>query len=86
MVLLEQLHGLTCYVAAAACASRRATTFNTHHAIETRKHKVFRPQLLAVKVNLFKDVNHCWHHAVRKREGAVVLWIAADLKHPLAKF
>ena len=85
VMLLEQLHGLPGDVATAAGARWRAAGFHAHHPVEAFKDEVVGLQLLAVEVHLFEDVDHRWHHLVGQGEGAVVLGIATDLKHPFAQ-
>ena len=85
MVLLEQLHGLPGHVSAAARARRWAAALDALHPVEAGEDEILRPQLFAVEVHLLEDVDHRRHHLVGEGEGAVVLGVAADLKHPLAQ-
>ena len=86
VVLLQQFHGLPCHVATAARACRWPAAFHTLHTVEAGEDEIIRPELFTVKINLLQDVNHRWHHHVGEGEGAVVLWVAADLQHPLSQF
>ena len=46
VMFLQQLHGLTDNITAAACTRWRATGFNAHHAIVAFIDIVFRPLVL----------------------------------------
>ena len=85
VMLLEQLHRLPGDIATTTGARRRTTGFHTLHAVEAFEHEIFWPQFLGVEVHGFENVDHRGHHLLGEREGAVVLGIATDLKHPLAE-
>ncbi len=86
VVLLQQLHGLPDHITAAARARGRAARFDAHHAVIAFEHVIFRPQFLGMKFDRFKHVDHRRHQFLGQREGAVMLGIATDLEHPVAKF
>ena len=85
MVLLQQLHGLTHDITATAGAGRRAARFHAFHTIKAFKHEIFRTQFLRMKIDFFENIDHRRDQGSGQCEGAVMLWITADLQHALAQ-
>jgi hypothetical protein len=85
VVLLQQLDGLADHVATAAGAGRRSAGLDAHHAVVAREDEVLDAQFLGVEIDRLEHVDDGRQHLLRQREGRVVLRVAADLQHALAK-
>ncbi len=86
MMLFQKFHGLADDIAAAAGAGRRTAGLQAHHPVIAFEHEIFGPQFLGVEIHGFQDVDHGRHQTLGQRERRIVLGIAADLQHALAKF
>ena len=85
VMFFQQLDGLTDHITAAACTRGWTTCLDAHHAVIALVDKVFDAQLLTVKLHRLQNINNGGHEFFRKREGGVMLGVAANLQDTLTQ-